>query len=650
MSMATTPVQRTRRLARRRRRDIAGGLLTCGVAATLIWLAWDNGAYGATARYAVTITIWWVLGLGALLGLFPRTRLGTSALVALGLAAAYCLWTLASLLWASSAERVMVEFNRDAMYLGVLALVLSAVRARELPQLADGLALGIAVVAVIALASRLYPGPFPTRGVSEFLPGAVSRLSFPLGYWNGLAIFVALGIPLLLRGALEWHPPVARAAAVAVVPAVGSVIYLCSSRGGVAAAIVASTAFLVLGRKRWAFVGASAPGAAGTAVAVYVLHQRPELVNGPLGSAAAHDQRRSAAVLLILVCVATGVAFILATRAFRGRVTISRRAGTVAAVLVAVLVIVGLSASHPVTRFEAFKEPPGSESVRADNFVNAHLMSGSGSGRWQNWSVALDAWRSAPLRGIGAGGYESYWAQHRPIDLFVKDAHSLYLEALGELGVVGFLLLMSWFVLLVVSSARTCFRSADGERSSRAALLASGFGFLLAAGVDWMWELTVVGIVGLVALGAGLTTSVAPARAGALARFGATAVAALLVCSAGVSLLVELNLAESRSAAGAGRVATALSRASAAAHLAPWTASPRLETALLREQLHELPAARAEIVSAVRRDPQDWRLWLVRARIETQLGLVQAAASSLHRAAELNPRSPLFVRLATSRG
>ena len=170
-------------------------------------------------------------------GLLPRSRLNPAAIVALGLGAAYCAWTFASVLWASSAERVLVEFDRDLMYLGVVALVLTAVRASELGRVADGLAVGIAVVALLAFASRVYPDPFPTRGIPEFLPGTANRLSFPLGYWNGLAILMALGVPLLLEVRSRGAPPRPRCGDRSV-PIVAGAVYLCSSRGGVAAAAI----------------------------------------------------------------------------------------------------------------------------------------------------------------------------------------------------------------------------------------------------------------------------------------------------------------------------------------------------------------------------------------------------------------------------
>ena len=70
-------------------------------------------------------------------------------------------------------------------------------------------------------------------------------------------------------------------------------------------------------------------------------------------------------------------------------------------------------------------------------------------------------------------------------------------------------------------------------------------------------------------------------------------------------------------------------------------ATPRLQTALLREELNELDASRSEIEEAIRLAPHDWRLWLIRARIETKLGAIRSATASLRRANELNPRSKL---------
>ena len=77
-----------------------------------------------------------------------------------------------------------------------------AARAGSAVRWSDGIAAGIAAVGIASLASRLFPGLGLTDSVSQFFEGEV-YLSYPLDYWNGLAAFVALSFPLLLRAALD---------------------------------------------------------------------------------------------------------------------------------------------------------------------------------------------------------------------------------------------------------------------------------------------------------------------------------------------------------------------------------------------------------------------------------------------------------------
>ena len=79
--------------------------------------------------------------------------------------------------------------------------------------------------------------------------------------------------------------------------------------------------------------------------------------------------------------------------------------------------------------------------------MRGHLLSASSTGRWQFWKAAGEQFEEHPVVGDGAGSYEAWWAQHGSFAMFITDAHSLYLETLGELGVVGFALLLAAFVL-----------------------------------------------------------------------------------------------------------------------------------------------------------------------------------------------------------
>ena len=74
---------------------------------------------------------------------------------------------------------------------------------------------------------------------------------------------------------------------------------------------------------------------------------------------------------------------------------------------------------------------------------NARLAAGATrlatlqSNRYAYWRVALRAFGDEPLRGVGAGGWAVYWLRYRTITEFAQDAHSLPLQTLAELGVVG---------------------------------------------------------------------------------------------------------------------------------------------------------------------------------------------------------------------
>ncbi|HET9544510.1 MAG TPA: O-antigen ligase family protein, partial [Gaiellaceae bacterium] len=330
--------------------------------------------------------------------------------------------------------------------------------------------------------------------------------------------------------------------------------------------------------------------------------------------------------------------------------------GWAAAVAVLVVAVVAAVAVDAAERFGEFCDPPP-EFARGD-FVQAHLVSGTGSGRCQFWGAALDQWREAPLAGQGAGSYEAWWSQNGTIPYFIRDAHSLYLETLGELGVIGFLLLAGALATGLVAGARRLLAAADADEAVAIAAVLSGFlAFLASAAIDWMWEETVVAVVGLLLLGLAVgpaTSTAAPALAPAaesprhssLRRYGA-AIAVLvagwaLVCVQAVPLLTQYTIVASQEAVQDDDLPEALDQALAARQLSPWASSPYLQLALVHEQGDDLPAARAAIGEAIERDPLNWRLWLIRARLETLDGEVAAARESLARAVDLNPRSPLF--------
>jgi tetratricopeptide (TPR) repeat protein len=321
---------------------------------------------------------------------------------------------------------------------------------------------------------------------------------------------------------------------------------------------------------------------------------------------------------------------------------LSRAASWAAASVVVALAVAGVAAAGPVEAFRTFKEPPGEFSQPRGDLVRAHLLSGGGSGRWQFWTAAVDEFRSRPLAGRGAGSYESWWAQHGELAYFVRDAHSLYLELLAELGLLGLGLLLGAFAAALVGGLVNLRRADASGRPALVALTAAFGAYAFAAGIDWMWETTVVSLVGIACLGLLVARDGPRVRTPLGVRAAVAAAAVLVVVLQAVVLLAGLQLDDSRLAARRGELTRARSLALRARDLEPWAASPYLQLALVAEETGDLASARARIREALRRDGSAWRLWLVAARLETKDGAVAEARRSLARAVGLNPRSPLF--------
>ena len=335
-------------------------LFTAGlVTVALFWIAWDNGSYGLESRNALAIAIWWTVIVVIVFGLLPREKPSRASLTIGALMGALALWILASLLWTASAEKTFDEFNRLTLYFGVFVLACAIVPRTSLGRWIDGLAAALSLVAGVALVSRLFPGSFQTRDLETFLPAAVTRLSFPLGYWNGLAILVALAVPLLLSIAVVGRTPAIRGIALAPVPVIASVIYLASSRGGVVCAALGGLIFLVLTERRWVAGSAVAVSALGSSVAIAVLVQRAELVDGPLHTDLVERQGRSAALLIILACAATGAVWGIGTRVLLGRgINAPPIVGWVVVLVAIVVSVLGVRSADPVEQFRTFKKAP----------------------------------------------------------------------------------------------------------------------------------------------------------------------------------------------------------------------------------------------------------------------------------------------------
>jgi O-Antigen ligase len=114
------------------------------------------------------------------------------------------------------------------------------------------------------------------------------------------------------------------------------------------------------------------------------------------------------------------------------------------------------------------------------------------------WQAAWQVVKRHPFLGSGAGTYDLAWAAYGDIGRWEEalDAHSLYVETLAELGVLGFVLVLCLLVpaAVAVGSGRLSL--------GQSAALAGAVAYLVHAGLDWDWELPAVTVVGIACLAA----------------------------------------------------------------------------------------------------------------------------------------------------
>jgi hypothetical protein len=621
-------------------RDAAVGI---AVAATVFALLYANGGFTPTTRAYAGIAAWWLLGVGAAFGIASaRSGVDRLALVAVGLLAAFDIWILISIRWAADAERAFEQFNQVALYVAVLAIAVVLGRLVPAPVLVGAVALALSVVAGVALVSRCFPSTFGLQSGATILPTLKNRLSFPLGYWNGLGIAVALAYPLLLSIMVSRRSRVASALAAFPLPILAAVMYLTSSRGAFVAAGVAVLIFAVLTPRRWPAVAALVVAGAAGAVAVAVLVPKKALVNGDVDTALGVNQGHHAALWIGIACVVTALAWAALAEAGKKLPAPSRRVGQAAVVALVVLAVLAIVLAHPIAKFDEFKNPAAAATVHGTTTTD-HLLNSSGSGRWQFWSAAISQFRAHPLSGGGAGSWEAWWLQHGSLPLPSEFAHSLYLEALAELGIIGLLLIIGAVVVAAVGAVRTALALQSGEIAAAAAC---GIAFFVAAAYDWVWQLSGIAVVGLgmlgVALGA-LPASRATAWGGSgVLRPALALVAVAAIIPQYVVLSSSGHLSNSHAAYDAGDGARARSEALAAKAIEPWAAGPYLQLGFVAEAQHQYGEAVHWANEAIRHSRDDWSLWAAKAAFETGNGNLAAAKRALAEARRLNPHSPLL--------
>jgi hypothetical protein len=443
-------------------------------------LAFFSGGYFDAPRAWAGLAAW-ALVLAAVL-LERRPLRSPAAWLALGGLFALGAWTLASMLWAPIAGSAYHAGQIVFLYLGVLlaaALLLREPRIRRVVE--PALAAGTLIVIGYGISERLLPGLLHfARSAS-----AQGRLEQPLTYWNAMGELAALGFVLSARltGDSE-RPPALRAAAAAACAPLGLGLYLAFSRGALFACAAGLVALLVLAPRRSQLEGIAVALAAG---ALAALAAAPSGGVTSLAGSLSTRERQGAVTLVLLVVIAALAAGAAAWRARRraeAPLPLPRYTGWLALGLICA----GLALAIVVGSKEAAGVPLSGGVSRFGTLQ---------SNRYDYWSVAFRAFAAEPIHGVGAGGWAVWWLRDRTINDFAQDAHSLPLQTLAELGLVGVALLAA-FVAGVVLAGRRALGTAP---ALAAGPLAGLVAYAAHAPLDWDWQMPAVTLVAIVLAG-----------------------------------------------------------------------------------------------------------------------------------------------------
>jgi UDP-GlcNAc:undecaprenyl-phosphate GlcNAc-1-phosphate transferase len=630
-------------------------------------------------------SVWAPIGLGVTLVcaiafvLRPIRPSGPAALSLVGLLG-LGLWSLASTAWAESVENAVVGGNRWLVYGGLMLLLLVLVtHERRAVVLLGAVGVGIAAVAISVLVRLLGSDP------SSLFLGA--RLNSPLGYINGEGCLFAMGVwPCMAVAESRRALPAAFGAGMATLM---SCLALLSQSRGTALAIAGSLLLvlaLVPGRTRRTYgalvIGAGVALAAPSLLHVYehatgvvVATSAEHAAAAVISTGAAHAAGRAALLAALGVGVTWGLLTALAGRLWSdpGRARRLRALGARALVLPALAALVlGIASAHRVqhavrTQWHAFAhlaEPGEVSSPTASSASRSRLLSGTGN-RYDYWRIAWKVWRARPMIGVGAGNYPRSYFERRSTIEDVQQPHSLELQVLCELGLVGLLLIGCLLAGVGWGTVRCRHRAA--QSAMWRALMTAGLGmfaaWIIQASVDWMHLLP--GLTGIaLAAGAALVwpsgdAARVPRRAPSRLQRGLAARPAIAL-GASVTILALIVAGASLSRQGLAQLYRDQAQGELlrdpAAALADVRRSLDVDAdapqayyiqAAALARFDQAQAAESALADALAREPRNFVTWTLLGDISVREGRLAVAGRYYARAHELNPRNPAVRQLAS---
>lgn len=601
----------------------------------------------------------------------PRSASGIATVALLALTA----WTAASIAWADvSRHDAWVEALRAAGYTAAFVLggaLLASARTFARFALLTGAGITLLGLATVVQLMR------SDSPLQLFVAG---RLDWPVGYAPALAGMYLFGCMLLLgvSTAAEQHwrregrhvDVLLGGAALAGAGLCAALALLAQSRGTLPALLVAVLASLVATPHRASWL----LRLAAVAAPVIALRERLgapfttqfDLRQAPFTEGADPDallasaelaarEAGIAALVALLATLLAGAALVPLGAWLSGSIgsfEATRGVRLAPPLLIASIALAGalllLSADREGSpgrwvqrQWDGCVNPPARVN---DPGASSSYFANAGTGRCDYYRVALQSARERPLVGLGAGNFRGEYVRERETAEEPRVVHSLPLQLLAELGIVGALLGAT--VLGCVGWAAWRFVDSGAHRDATFAGAVGAIGYWTAhASIDWLWQLPAVSLPALTLAG-GLVACVSPAQGRVRAAVGAPIAAG--VALAVVALVLPVTMADLRLRQARDPIlqqedaAAALSAARDAQRFEPTWA----EAAITEAVLHAKAGRRAEAAAAARRavalEPNSWSTQF---RASGLIGLddTQEGRDAFVRARALNPQLPANV-------
>jgi hypothetical protein len=646
------------------------------VALMLVWAVHDGG-YDADTWYWGALVVLAVLASVVVVRGWRAIQLSTAAKVALGAFALYVAWSYLSIIWAASPGDALTGSNRALLYLLVFATMLVlpwTVPGALIALLAFVLGIGVvAIVLLVRLASADHVAALVISG----------RLAAPTGYFNSTAaLFTIEAVTAIALAARRELPGLLRGVLIGFACAGLQLAVIVQSRGWLFTLPVILIAAIVLVPDRLRVAGAAVLPAAATLAVVHPLLHVWQASGGVAlnraSSQAGHSALRMSLIVFVVgSLIAWGESLLPTPRpsALRRRVL----------GVVAVLLALGATAAGALA--VSHGHPARFISRQWHGFSHqASVHSGShftdlGSGRYDFWRVALDAFVAHPVGGLGQDNFDNYYVQRRRTDEEPSWTHSLELRLLAHTGLVGTALFAVFLIAGIAAGLRGRRRSQSGAavaatdpharwRAPPAAAVAATallpfVVWLIYGSVDWFWEVPALSgpALGFLAMAAALgarspgveaapepdtSASTPPAARSARAAGRLAGALGVLAFLAAVTVLgfPYLSVRETSIGSDLGQSdpTKALHALSLAADLDPLSANPGRLAGDIALTSRSYGAARELFEQVISRDPGGWYAWVGAGLAASALGDRAQARRDFQVAASINPRNAVIAR------